>query len=216
VTIASPRPRRKPSPPTGDERRAAIVRTAEALLGTRPLRDVSIDELARGAGISRPTFYFYFGSKDEVLLTLLEDVIAEADTAVEQAISSLTVDPAVALRGGLTGVFLAFRSRRGLTMAIAEGYAAGGAVHARWTQAMGHWVDLTAKAIVAERDRGAAPNGLPARDLAVLLNAMNERVFTDTFGAAGSGVLGLAEDRVVDCLLAAWLRLIYGQVEISG
>ncbi|SRR6266851_6394682 len=220
MTTGSTRARRNPSPPTGDERRAAILRTAEELLASRPLREISIDELARGAGISRPTFYFYFASKNEVLLTLLADVIADADMAVERAIGSLAADPAAALRRGLTGVFHAFGGRRGVTLAITEGYAAGGTVHARWTEAMGHWVDMTASAIDGERQRGAAPPGIPARHLAVLLNAMNERVLTDTFASPGGGVLGIAEDSVVDCLVAAWLQLIYagraGQVETSG
>ena len=44
---------------------------------------ISVDDLARGAGISRPTFYFYFASKDAVLLTLLDRVVAEADAATQ-------------------------------------------------------------------------------------------------------------------------------------
>ncbi|MEZ0089107.1 TetR/AcrR family transcriptional regulator [Streptacidiphilus sp. EB129] len=213
-TAAADRPRRcrrprQPSPPTGDERRAAILETAERLLAERRLRDISIDDLARGAGISRPTFYFYFGSKDEVLLTLLEGVVAEADQAVAEAFGSLATSPAERLRSALTGVFVAFRDHRAITLAIAEGYAAGGEIHTRWTQSMTHWVDITAAAVEAERARGAAPDGLPARDLAVMLNAMNERVLMDTYGAFGGGALAIPEERVVDSLLAAWLHLIY-------
>ena len=46
----------------------AILATAEQLLAERPLADFSVDDLAKGAGISRPTFYFYFPSKNAVLL----------------------------------------------------------------------------------------------------------------------------------------------------
>ena len=76
---------RRTTRPTGDDREAAILATAEELLGQRPLAEISVDDLARGAGISRPTFYFYFRSKDAVLLTLLDRVVAEADAASASA-----------------------------------------------------------------------------------------------------------------------------------
>ena len=61
---------RRAARPSGDDRELAILTTAERLLAERPLSAISVDDLARGAGISRPTFYFYFASKDAVLLTL--------------------------------------------------------------------------------------------------------------------------------------------------
>src|SRR5207248_11581246 len=47
---------------SGDERERAILQTAEELLRERSLTDIAVDEPARGAGISRSTFYFYFPS----------------------------------------------------------------------------------------------------------------------------------------------------------
>jgi TetR/AcrR family transcriptional regulator, ethionamide resistance regulator len=63
---------------TGDDREHAILATFEQLLAERSLHEISVDDLARGAGISRPTFYFYFSSKDAVLLTLLDRMVEEA------------------------------------------------------------------------------------------------------------------------------------------
>jgi len=45
-----------------------------------------------------------------------------------------------------------------------------------WSAYMTTWVDFTAELILAERARGAAPDTIPARDLATTLNLMNERV----------------------------------------
>src|SRR6516165_6636836 len=74
--------------PSGEDRERAILATADALLAERPLKDISVDDLARGAGISRPTFYFYFPSKESVALSLLDRVAEEARSrraaAVEQ------------------------------------------------------------------------------------------------------------------------------------
>ena len=50
------------------------------------IAEISVDDLAKGAGISRPTFYFYFPSKDAVLSTLFERVISEADAAFDEHI----------------------------------------------------------------------------------------------------------------------------------
>jgi len=90
---ARPSRGRRGSRPSGDDRELAILATAERLLAERPLSDISIDELARGAGISRPTFYFYFSSKEAVLLSLLDRVVAEADEAAFGNLELPTADP---------------------------------------------------------------------------------------------------------------------------
>ena len=41
---------------SGDERERAILESAERLLEEKPLNGISVDDLAKGAGISRPTF----------------------------------------------------------------------------------------------------------------------------------------------------------------
>jgi AcrR family transcriptional regulator len=56
----------------GDLKEQAILATCERLLGEKPLGEIGVDELAAGAGISRPTFYFYFESKNAVLRALVE------------------------------------------------------------------------------------------------------------------------------------------------
>jgi AcrR family transcriptional regulator len=60
--------------------RAALLR----LLGQgKPFKDLTVDELARAAGLSRTAFYFYFPGKSEVLMSSLtavtEELYAEAD-----------------------------------------------------------------------------------------------------------------------------------------
>src|SRR5271156_1121992 len=74
---------RRSARPSGDDRELAILSTAEQLLEQRPLADISVDDLAKGAGISRPTFYFYFPSKDAVLFTLFDRMMREADATFD-------------------------------------------------------------------------------------------------------------------------------------
>jgi AcrR family transcriptional regulator len=192
--------------PSGDDRERALLATAERLLEERPLADISVDDLARGAGISRSTFYFYFASKEAVVLALLDRVVAEARAARAAALTGATGARA-AWRAALVTVRDTFRDHRALTAAATELLAASPEVQSVWSGVMEDFVAETATAIEAERARGAAPPGPPARDLAVALNWMNERVIQVSVGGRGPG---LAEDDLLDVLLTVWLRTIYG------
>ncbi|MGK5520217.1 TetR/AcrR family transcriptional regulator [Micromonospora sp. URMC 107] len=190
----------------GDERELAILATAERLLRQRAFADISIDDLARGAGISRPTFYFYFPSKDAVLLTLLDRVIEEADNAAGDVLERLAEDPPARWRELIDRFHETFGAHRAVVLACAQVRGTNAEVRQLWARVLERWVHAIESAIVAERRRGAAPDGVPARDLAIALNSMNERVWYATFAGDGPAV---AERDVVDVLRDVWLAAIY-------
>jgi AcrR family transcriptional regulator len=192
---------------TGDDRERAILETAEQLLEERGLHEISIDDLARGAGISRPTFYIYFSSKEAVLLTLLDRMVEEARIGRGDALERFAEDPPRWLRQGITAIYETFRSHRAATLAAADARATSPEVRELWAGVMEQFVQETSAAIEAERKRGAAPEGVPARDLAVALNLMNERVLLATFADHTPAV---DEANVIDALVAVWLGAIYG------
>ncbi|MGF2945891.1 TetR/AcrR family transcriptional regulator [Mycobacterium sp. Lab-001] len=194
--------------PSGDDREQAILATAERLLAERSFADISVDDLARGAGLSRPTFYFYFKSKESVLLSLLEPVIARADAEFDGAVQRLPADPRRVWRNGIQAFFSAFGSRRALAQAGTEALATSSEFQAVWSGYMQKWIDQTAAMITAERARGAAPETIPAADLATSLNQMNERIM---MGALSGGAPALDEKRVVDTLTHVWVSSIYGE-----
>ncbi|OLF10347.1 TetR/AcrR family transcriptional regulator [Actinophytocola xanthii] len=202
----SKRGRRSPRP-SGDDREGAILATAERLLGERSMRDISIDDLARGAGISRPTFYFYFPSKDAVLLALLDGVVQEADAALA-AVSAdiLAADPSRYWRDCIATFHRTFGAHAAVTLACAEVRLTNTEVLELWSRVMDSWNQAVAAAIEGERVRGAAPPGLPARDLAIALNSMNERVLYSSFA---HDVPTVAAEDVVDVLHTVWLNAIY-------
>jgi AcrR family transcriptional regulator len=197
---------RRAGRPSGDDRELAILATAERLLGDRPLSAISVDDLARGAGISRPTFYFYFASKDAVLLSLLDRVVAEADAATRAAFDRPASGPREGWRRVITAYHETFRAHRALTLAWAEARSSNTEIRNLWAGVVESWVQRCTVAIEAERSRGAAPEGPSARDLAVVLISTNERVLYATFSGDGPAV---AETAVVDVLLEVWLRTIY-------
>ena len=200
------RGRRVPRP-TGDDRERAILATFEGLLEERGLHAISIDDIARGAGISRPTFYFYFASKEAVLLSLFERMIEEARANQGDALERISDDPASGLRAAIAAHYETFRAHRSVTLAGADASATSPEVRAVWSGVMEGWVAETAAGIEAERARGAAPGGVPARELATALVSMNERVLYATFAGHPPAV---GEDSVVDVLLTIWLNAIYG------
>jgi TetR/AcrR family transcriptional regulator, ethionamide resistance regulator len=189
---------------SGEDRERAILNTAERLLSERSLHEISVDDLARGAGISRPTFYFYFASKEAVLLTLMDRLVEEARRGV--ALALLANDPPRILRQGLAAIHETFREHRAVMLAAADARASSPAVRELWARMMETFVSETTAAIEAERARGVAPAGVPARELAIALNWMNERVLHAAFEGDSPAV---AEETILDTLVEIWLRAIY-------
>jgi len=199
---------RRPARVGAHEREAAILETAERLLGTRTPQEISVDDLARGAGISRPSFYFYFPSKDAVFLTLIDRLVEQADAARGDVLERLPEDPPAMWRRGLQVFFDTFGAHRAVVLAGAQIRTSNAEARALWAEVMENWVNDAAGAIESERARGAAPPGADARQLATALVSMNERVLYATFAADPPSV---PEDAVMDVLLTIWLNAIYGE-----
>lgn len=205
---------RRSARPSGDDRELAILTTAERLLEERPLAQISVDDLAKGAGLSRPTFYFYFRSKDAVLLTLFERVIVEADSALEAMVADPPADMKALWRTGINVFVETFGSRRAVTLA-ADGARTNTDLRALWSRFMQKWVGHIAVVIEAERTRGAAPVTLPAHDLSAALNLLNEKVMLTSFGHEQPSV---PKEQLLDTLVHIWVSSVYGEAvsEPSG
>lgn len=82
------------------EQQQAIVAAARRLVEARG-GAFTTQELIAEAGIALQTFYRYFGGKDELLLAVLEDTIAEAAVALAGAVGD-EADPEARLRFYIT------------------------------------------------------------------------------------------------------------------
>lgn len=210
TTVSQPRGARgrRSTRPSGDDREHAILVTLERLLEHRPLAQISVDDLAKGAGISRPTFYFYFSSKDAVLLALVEQVINEADTNADAAMGGMdaAVEPAAVWKA-INALFSTFGSHRAVTLAGADARPTNTDVRVLWSRFMQKWIDHTTASIETERARGAAPETIAAKDLATSLNLMNERTMLAAFATEQPAV---SPEQLVDTLAHIWVTSIYG------
>lgn len=88
----------------GEPRRSAILAAAEAALLAQGPRAVSMEALARAAGVAKPTLYAYFADKDAILVALAEELIAAQRRELARALSgdgdlALRIAAALAVRG---------------------------------------------------------------------------------------------------------------------
>lgn len=195
---------------SGDDRERAILATAERLLGERPLSEISVDQLAKGAGISRPTFYFYFTSKEQVLLALFDRVVEEARSSRGDALQRLAEGEEQGWRDAISPFCATFSGHRAITSAAAATQYTSAAVRDLWSQVMEQFVVEVTEAIESERRRGAAPDGIPARDLATVLNSMVERSLFSTFSGQTPAV---HEERLLDTLVSVFMGAVYGRAQ---
>lgn len=199
--------------PSGDDRERAILATAEQLLEERPVADISVDDLARGAGISRPTFYFYFPSKDAVLLTMLDRVAEEARTIRAAALDAAGDEVPELWRRGLLSILETLMAHRSLMLAVPQMIATSDEVGKVWGRIMAGFVDDIQLGIDSERARGAAPGGIPSRQLAIALNWMTESAFHASLSGQEPC---LTPDETLEVLLQVWSRAIYGDESLGG
>jgi AcrR family transcriptional regulator len=203
---------RRATRPSGDDREAAILRTLEDMLEQRPFAEISVDDLAKGAGLSRPTFYFYFASKDAVLARLFARAVTATGAEQQQHTEAVTEHPQQAWHDGIYAFFDGLRPHRAVVLAGLGAMGANAELHDMWTTFMTGWIDYTAALITKERERGAAPVTIPAHDLATALNLMNERVVV---AAQGSQKPALPEDAALEAVAHIWIASIYGGTSAS-
>lgn len=161
---------------TAETRRATeaeLLRSVVALLdeGT-PFADISIEQIVRRAGFSRPTFYTYFDDKRALVLKLGEAL--EADLA--EAAGPWLGFADVPLRDTLARVLAVFTAHRATVGAITEAATYDPAVAAFWQAFHDHFRPG------AERRIAAGDPDLPADAVAARAYAlvyMTERTFIE-------------------------------------
>ncbi len=197
---------RRTKRPSGDEREHLIRETMASLLSQKQLHEISIDDLASGAGISRSSFYFYFESKEAVLLSLMDTIVQQADAASDAARAAIEQDPARFLREALAAYVTVFGAQRGVVLACTQAAATNQEVRALWNIVRERWVQMAENGIIAERERAGLPATLPARELAVALLSMNEGVMYSAFAGEQPSI---DRERVIDVLTNVWTNAVY-------
>lgn len=202
-------PSRRRGPSKGDLKEQAILETAELLLAEKSIHELGVDELAKGAGISRPSFYFYFESKFAVLQALIGQVVRETYDQAARWLREDDEDPGLAIRRSIEAVAAQWSLRGPILRAAVETWGSVPEMGRFWSGVTAGFVEAAAAKVERERRAGRAPAGPPdAKSLATALIWMNERCFyTASIGAVPS----LGEGELVETLTSVWLRAVYGE-----
>lgn len=203
--MTAPPPRREGRPRAGGVN-SAVLSAAERLLADASLEDLTVGQLAREAGVSRASFYFYFESKQAVLAALLEAVVGEVSEAAAPWLERAGMPPEEALRRAVAGSVEVWRRHGAVLRAAVESSRSSPEIGALWRTQIGAFIDAAAAQIERDREAGVAPDDdLDPHALAAALIWMNERTFyVMTLEGDPSG-----DAQLVETVAAIWLRAVY-------
>jgi AcrR family transcriptional regulator len=192
----------------GDRTANAILDSAERLLEGRSLAEVSVDELAAGAGISRPTFYFHFSSREAVLYALGARVADDLYKAASLWLRRGDESPAEAARRAIEATLQLWRAHGPVLRATVRARDVDPEMRRFWSEVGERFVASVADQIDRERAAGLALPGPPtARALATVLVGMNEQT---CFNRSLTKPSAAGDRELVDTLTAVWVRAVYG------
>jgi AcrR family transcriptional regulator len=161
-------------PPTSTQ--DAILAATERLLQQRRLSELSVADIITAAGISRTSFYAYFGSKTAVVAEALRRVTDQVVVAVEPFLTESEHDPETAIRASLERWVQVCTDHRALMRTVSEEWPHDDQLRALWSEILAGFAVGTASVIRAARQRGQAPPGADPDALAACLMWGYERV----------------------------------------
>jgi len=200
ASASAPRQRRRQP----EEARRLITGAAVTFLFERPFRELTVAELMRSTGLSRPAFYQYYRDLHELMESLLGGLV-DSIGAVGNPWLSGEGEPLEALRESLRGVVNVLAENGPILRAVSEAAPHDERLERAWSAFMGHW-----DTEVSERIRIQQASGLVAPfdawSMANALNALNATVFVEAFGRPPRR----DPAAVLETLHRIWVGSIYG------
>ncbi|WIM99852.1 TetR/AcrR family transcriptional regulator [Actinoplanes oblitus] len=192
------------APTKGDQREQALLDAARAVFRDKPIGQVTIDELAGAAGITRSGFYFYFESKQALLAAVVDQGIAEADSEMAEWLGSAGHDRDSLRRGLAAGLARWKVDGRWLREAFLAPDPGPDVMQIR-DRLVGQGCTLFSRRI--ERDaRAGLTVGGPPDLLAKMAVSLRSAMFAEVYADPDA----FDEEELLDTLTDALLRLIYG------
>lgn len=181
-----------------------IVAAADALLRERPFRELTVDEVMRRTGLSRPSFYVYFRDRHQLVLRVVEVIGAELWTMSERWWKGAG-DGAELVREAIDGIVALYAKHGPVLRALADAAADDPGVESAYGALVQSFVDVTERHI---EDEIAAGHVLPldARETANALVWMTERCLSRSVGAD----LVAPRPAMAETLATIWVRTLYG------
>ena len=197
--------RRTAGPRKGERRQRAILDAVEQLLATTPFSQLTMDDIANRAGLSRSALYFYFASKEDVLTGLHQRIYEE----MARTMDPLTVDGvpvADAMSEAIERVGDNWRAHRNALRTFHETAMTSPAFEGVWRRRLEQHVTALTSIVEAERAAGRAVPGPPsARAIASAWFWMLEGEYYQLFRRQHSR---REERELVETMNVLWQRMI--------
>jgi TetR/AcrR family transcriptional regulator, ethionamide resistance regulator len=181
-----------------------IIQAAEALLRERPFRELTVDEVMRRTGLSRPSFYVYFSDRHQLVLRVVEHLGTELFTMSERWYAGEGDGRALA-REAAEGIVAVFAEHGPVLRALADAAADDPGVEAAYDGIVQGFVSATARHIEREIAVGRILP-LDPGETAKALVWMMERYLNLSLGREPV----TPPEIVVETLATIWGRVLYG------
>jgi AcrR family transcriptional regulator len=165
---------------------------------------MTVDEVMRRTGLSRPSFYVYFTDRHQLVLRVVEHLGGELFTMSERWLGGAGEGPDLA-RQALEGIVAVYVEHGPVMRALADAAADDPHVEQAYTALVESFVDATARHIAQEIE---AERILPLdpRETAKALVWMMERYLNLSLGREPF----TPAESVVETLSTIWTRVLYG------
>jgi AcrR family transcriptional regulator len=203
TTGGTPRERRQRA-------RQRVIASGLKLAKKESFRDVTVDEIARSAGVSRPAFYTHFADKEELLLAAVEEVSEQLYGMADRWWHGVG-PPAERVRRAIDGVVSVYAGEARLLAIAAEVATYDEDVRALWLDIAERFIEATADHVRSEQDVGLIPRTLDPRATAEALFWMAERCCYMYLGLDSR-----TPKQVVDGLVPVWVAALYPGVIPAG
>ena len=186
------------------------MEAAEALLREKPFRELTVDDLMRRTGLSRPSFYVYFRDRHDLVLKVVEHIGGELFAMSERWYAG-TGDGQTLIREAIQGVVGVFAEHGPVLRALADAASDDPRVEEAYVALIQRFVDATARHIEQEVAAGRVLP-LDAVPTATALTWMMERYLQLHVARAPA----VPVDRATDTLTTILQRVLYGVAQPSS
>jgi AcrR family transcriptional regulator len=142
--------------------RDEVTRAALELAERGPFHDVTVDEIARSAGLSRSAFYTHFRDKHDLLLGAVGEVADELYRMADRWWHGYG-PPAERVLGALEGVVAVYAEHAALLRIATEVSTYDEEVRGVWIAIVERFIEATAEHIRSEQEAGLIPAALEPR-----------------------------------------------------
>jgi TetR/AcrR family transcriptional regulator, ethionamide resistance regulator len=203
TTGGTPRERRQKA-------RQRVISNALRLAEKGSFRDLTIDQIARSADVSRPAFYTHFSDKEELLLAAVGEVSEQLYEMADRWWHGVG-PPAQRVRQAIEGVVSVYAGEARLLRIAAEVATYDDEVRALWLDIAERFIEATAAHIRSEQEVGLIPRTLDPRPTAEVLYWMAERCCYMYLGRGER-----TPKQVVQGLMPVWVAALYPGVIPAG